>query len=116
MFSILTHLGECAIVPDVTMVGEAVAHKTETTFLDVLLDGVERLLFGNLHLRVSPARNLYDHVEDSIALVGKEGNIVEGRDNLAVLFDEDTVIWGRIKTRFKTKITLGQKMITDQVC
>ncbi len=76
------------------MVGEAVADETQTTFFDVLLDGVEGLLFGNLHLSVGPTRNLNDHVQDPIVLVGEKRDVVEGRDYGAVgsLFDEDTVL------------------------
>ena len=35
-------LGEGTVVPDVSVVGEAVVHKAELALLDVLLDGVER--------------------------------------------------------------------------
>lgn len=41
-------LREGAVVPEVALVGEAVPHETELAFLDVLLDGVEGLLFGDL--------------------------------------------------------------------
>lgn len=58
----VTHLGEGTVVPDVPVVGEAVAHVAETALLDVLLDGVEGLLLGHLHLRVGPAGDLNDHV------------------------------------------------------
>jgi hypothetical protein len=64
--------------------GEAVADVAQATLLDILLDGVERLLFGDLHLRIGPARDLDDHVEDAIVLVGEERNVVEGRDNSLV--------------------------------
>lgn len=74
------------------MVGEAVADEAETTLLDILLDRVEGLLLGDLHLGVSPARDLDDHVEDAIALVGEKRNVVERRDDLAVLLDEDAVV------------------------
>ena len=66
-----THLGEGAVVPDVAVVGEAVADVTQTALLHVLLDGVEGLLLGDLHLRVGPAGDLDDHVEDAIGLVGE---------------------------------------------
>ena len=35
-------LGEGTVVPDVSVVREAVVHKAELALLDVLLDGVER--------------------------------------------------------------------------
>ena len=74
------------------MVGEAVADEAEAALLDVLLDGVEGLLLGDLHLRVGPARDLNNHVQDAIVLVGEEGDVVEGRDDAAVLLDEHTVL------------------------
>ena len=45
---LVTHLREGTVVPDVTVVGEAVADVTQTALLNVLLDGVEGLLFGDL--------------------------------------------------------------------
>ncbi len=79
------------------MMREAVSDVTKTTLLDILLDGVERLLFGDLHLRVGPARDLNDHVEDTIVLVGEEGDVVEGgHDRPVLLLDEHSVFWGSI--------------------
>ena len=100
--------------------GEAVADVTELALLHVLLDGVEELLLGDLGrksvyrsqgtrlvairgvffecpyllLGVGPAGDLNDHVEDGLLLVGIEGDIVEGRDGLAILLDVDTVLQG----------------------
>lgn len=88
-----SYLGEGTVVPDVAVVGEAVADEAETTLLDILLDRIEGLLLGDLHLGVGPARDLDNHVEDAIALVGEKRNVVEGRDDLAVLLDEDAVVW-----------------------
>ena len=45
----VTHLGECAVVPQVALVGEAVAHISELALLDILLDGVEELILGDLY-------------------------------------------------------------------
>ena len=90
-----THLRECAVVPDVAVVGEAVADEAETALLDVLLDGVEGLLLGDLHLGVGPAGDLDHHVQDAIVLVGEEGDVVEGRDDAAVLLDVHPVLCGR---------------------
>ena len=87
-----THLGESAVVPDVPVVGEAVADVAQTALLDVLLDGVEGLLLRDLHLRVRPARDLDDHVEDAVALVGEERDVVERRHNVAIVLDKDTVL------------------------
>ncbi|ELU40304.1 hypothetical protein AG1IA_05667 [Rhizoctonia solani AG-1 IA] len=53
------------------MVGEAVADKTELALLNVLLDGIERLLLGDFHLGVGPTRNLDNHVQNAIVLVSK---------------------------------------------
>ena len=74
------------------MVGEAVAHIAQATLLDVLLDGVERLLLGNFHLGIGPAGNLDDHVENAIVPICKERDVMERRDDeLAVLLDVDAV-------------------------
>ena len=75
------------------MVREAVANIPKLALLDILLDGIERLLFGNLHLSVGPAGNLDDHVENSITLVSEEWNIMERRHDVSILFDEDTMFW-----------------------
>ena len=86
------HLRERAVVPDIPVVREAIAHITQLATLDVLFDGVERLLLGDLHLRVGPAGDLDDHVEDAIVAVSKEGDVVEGGDDGALLLDEHTVL------------------------
>jgi hypothetical protein len=85
------NLGESTIIPDVAVVGEAVADVAQAALLDVLLYGVKWLLLGDLHLSVRPARHLNDHVENATVLIGKEGDVVEGRDDIAVMLDEDTV-------------------------
>jgi hypothetical protein len=86
------HLWECTVVPDVSVVGEAVANEAEAALLDVLLDGVERLLLGYLHLRVRPSRDFDHHIQDAIVLVRKERDIVPRRDDGAALFREYTVL------------------------
>jgi hypothetical protein len=43
-----SHLREGTVVPEVALVGEAVADEAELALLDVLLDGVELLLLGDL--------------------------------------------------------------------
>ena len=68
------------------MVGEAITNETQTTLLDVLLDWIECFLFGDLELRVGPTGDLDNHIEDAIALVGKERNVVERGDNGSILF------------------------------
>lgn len=37
-----TYLWEGTVVPQITLVGEAVANETEFALLDILLDGVEK--------------------------------------------------------------------------
>jgi hypothetical protein len=43
-----SYLGEGAIVPEVTLVGEAVTDEAQLALLDILLDGVEKFLLGDL--------------------------------------------------------------------
>ena len=88
------NLREGTVVPDVPVVGKAVTNKAQTVFLNVLLDGVEGLLLGDLELRIGPARNLDDHVEDAAVLVGEKRDVVEWRNNLLVrvTLDEHTVL------------------------
>jgi hypothetical protein len=47
-----------------------------------------------LKLSVGPSRNLDDHVQDGLLLVGVERNIVERRHGLAILLDVDAVLEG----------------------
>lgn len=42
------YLGEGAVVPEVALVGEAVADVSQLALLGVLLDGVEELVLGDL--------------------------------------------------------------------
>jgi len=46
---LLTYSWESTVVPEVALVREAVAHEPELALLDVLLDGIEELLLGDLH-------------------------------------------------------------------
>lgn len=115
-----SHLREGAIVPEIALVREAVPDVAQLALLDVLLDGVEGLLLGDLlgasatnsrqlfvcsfslvelggthlHLGVGPAGHLNDHVEDRLLLVGIQRDVVEGRDGHAILLDEDAVFEG----------------------
>ena len=43
-----TYLREGAVVPEITLVGEAVTDEAELALLRVLLDGVQGLLLGDL--------------------------------------------------------------------
>lgn len=87
-----THLRESAIVPDVTMMGEAVANEAQLALFDVLLDGIEGLLLADLHFGVGPAGNFDDHVQDTLILVGEERDIMERRDNRAILLNKDAMV------------------------
>ena len=49
----MTYARKGAVVPEVALVGEAVADEAELAFLDILLDGVEELFFGDLDHRTS---------------------------------------------------------------
>jgi hypothetical protein len=92
LVGVFPSLGESTVVPDVAMVGEAIPDVSQFTLFDILLDRIKRLLFGDLHLGVCPARDLDDHVEDAIVLVCEERDVVEGGDNLAVVLCKDSVI------------------------
>ena len=63
------------------MVREAIANIAQATFFDILLDRIEWLLLAYFHLCVGPPGNLDNHVQDTIALIGKERDIVEWRHN-----------------------------------
>jgi hypothetical protein len=98
----MTYLGESAVVPDISVVREAVAHITEPALLDILLDGIEGLFLGDFHLGIGPSRDFDDHVEDAILLISVERNIVERRDDRSMLFDEDAMLWDVISRFYKT--------------
>ena len=75
------------------MVGEAVAHEAQAALFNILLDGIERLLLGNFHLGIRPAGNFDNHVENAIALIGEEGDVVERRDDLAIMLGINAMFW-----------------------
>jgi hypothetical protein len=79
------------------MVREAVANVTQSALLDILLDRVEGLFFGDLHFGIGPAGNLNDHVEDTVVLVSEEGDVVPWADRglSRGRFDECTVLCER---------------------
>ena len=54
----------------------------------------DRLWHGrtDLHLCLSPPRDLNNHIEHRLLVVGIEGNVVEGRAWLPVLLDVDAVL------------------------
>jgi len=85
-------LRESAVIPNVSVMREAVPHKAQLATLDVLLDGVERFVFRDLHLRVSPTGNLNNHVEDAVVLIGEERDVVKRGHDRAILLDINAVI------------------------
>jgi hypothetical protein len=130
-------LREGTVVPEVTLVREAVADESQLALLGVLLDRVELVILGDLSqqekvpsarspginpLRVSarhidttsancqsywrspqcthlllgvgPSRNLDYHVQHGLLLVGVKRNVVEGRDENAILLNVDAVLEG----------------------
>lgn len=89
---VLPRLGERSVVPDVTLVGETVANETEFALLRVLEDRVELLFLRDFEFRVGPTGDLDNHVEDGTLLVREEGNVVEGRDDFAILLDVRAVL------------------------
>ena len=48
----------------------------------------------NLCLGIGPARDLDDHVHDSLLLIGVERNVVEWRDWDTIFLDVDAVLKG----------------------
>lgn len=49
---------------------------------------------SHLLLGIGPARNLNNHVEDGLLLIGKERNVVEWRDGFAIFLEVDAVLEG----------------------
>jgi hypothetical protein len=81
------------------MMREAIADESKFTALDILFDRVKGFLFGDFHLCVGPAGYLDDHVQDSIVTICEEGDIVKGRDDIPVLFDEDSMFCFKASTK-----------------
>lgn len=52
-----TYLGEGTIIPQISLVGEAVTNISQLSLLDVLLDGVEELLLADLMARKTLANS-----------------------------------------------------------
>jgi hypothetical protein len=48
---IFPSLWEGSVIPEVTLVGEAITDKANLSLLDVLLDRIEELLLGNLNAK-----------------------------------------------------------------
>jgi len=91
---VLPGLREGTVVPEVSLVREAVSDKAKLALLGVLENWVELILLGDLHLCIGPAWDLNDHVKNGLLLIGVQWDIMEGRDWLTILGDEDTVLQG----------------------
>lgn len=64
-------------------------HETNGQFVVYASSTIESYAASSTHLLlgVGPARDLNDHVQDSLLLVGEQRNVVEGGDRLAILLD-----------------------------
>ena len=98
-----TNLRERAVIPDVAMVGEAVADEAKLVALDVLLDRIEGLLLRDLHFGIGPARNLDDHVEYVLVLVGEQRNVVPWADRRPIGLDVHAVFCEDAKMGLKVE-------------
>lgn len=49
------------------------------------------IMVSYLELRIGPSRDLNDHVQNGLLLIGKQRDIMEGRERCAILLDEATV-------------------------
>lgn len=91
-----SHLREGTVVPDVPLMRERIPHKAELSFLDILLDRVERLFLGDLELGIGPAGDLDHHVQDALLLIGPERDIMKRRDDAPVLLGIDAELYKTI--------------------
>ena len=71
---------------------EAIPHVAEASTFDILLDRIERLFLGGLHLGVRPSRYFDDDIQDALVLVGKERNVVKWRNDRSIVLDENAVL------------------------
>lgn len=76
------------------MVREAISNKAEFALLCILFDWIKELFLANFQLGISPSRDLDNHVQDGLALISKEWDIMPRRDWLAWLtFEPRTPFW-----------------------
>merc|ERR1711879_1052143 len=92
---VLPGLREGTIVPHVAL---TILDEAELAVLDVLLDGVEGFLLADLKLGPGVLGDLNNHVEDALLRIDGEGNVVEGRDPLTILLEEEPVLEGALLT------------------
>lgn len=58
----------------------------------------------HLEFGIGPARNLNNHVEDGLLLVGIERNVVERRDGNAILLNVDAVLQGVLGSNLANRV------------
>lgn len=109
---VLPRLRERAVVVDVAVVREAVAHEAQRALLCVLDDGVEGLGLGDLELGVGPARDLDDHVEDGAGRDGgrrggEQRDVVERRHGRAVVLNVHAVLEGILRGDASGRVCCG---------
>lgn len=97
---------------------KAVADVAKLSFLDILFDRVENLFLRDLdrqfqpqcssikfvealcrrltdlHLSIGPTRNLDNHVEHSLLLIGVQGDVMEWGQGYSILLNVDTMLQG----------------------
>ena len=61
----------------------------------------------HLHLGIGPARNLDNHVEHSLLLIGIEGNVVKRRQRCAIFFNVHAVLKSVGSTDFACRVDCG---------
>jgi hypothetical protein len=109
----LPNLGESSVIPNITVMGKTVADESKFAFLDILLYGIEELVFRDLHLGIGPSRNLDDHVEDTVPLVGEKRDIVEWGYNSPILLDKHTMFWTGREARCTRSARVSASQFTD---
>ena len=59
-------------------------NEAKSSILHVLLDGVSLLAQADLHLGIGATRDLHDHVEDCLLLVGVKGDVMQEGHELSI--------------------------------
>ena len=77
------------------MMRETISHESQFTLLNVLLDGIEILVFRNLLFGIGPTGDFNDHIEDLRTRSGRrceKGDIVPWGDDDTVLLEINTML------------------------
>ena len=90
---LLSHQGQHSTLSDQGFTLCPVPVGLNTSVTDCKRSWDQQFLLGDLELGVGPAGDIDSHVQDAIALVGKEGDVVKGGDDGSVLFRIDVVLW-----------------------